>query len=484
MEHVQAHTMRLLDTVPAGTMKSSAVHFQPGDVLYGRLRPYLNKVYRPDFEGLASAEFIVFPNSRHFDSRFLQYFLNSAEFVSFATHLNTGDRPRVDYDQLAPYPVPLPPLDEQQRIVAAIEEQFTRLDAAVAGLKRTQANLKRYRAAVLAAACSGRLVPTEAEQARQEGREYEPADQLLQRILSERRERWEADQLARMQAQGKVPNGDAWKNKYADSDGVEDKDLPDLPDGWVWTTIEQLGFAQGGIQKQPKRRPQQHAFPFLRVANVLRGRLDLSEIHEVELFAGELEKLRLEPDDLLIVEGNGSPTEIGRMAVWNGSIPNCVHQNHIIRVRPLTGALAKYIESYWNSPVGSNTVMRVASSTSGLYTLSVSKINQLPVPLPPYAEQVRVVNEVDHRLSLSDVLHRSTEHALKRADRLRQSILRRAFEGTLVPQDPTDEPAEVLLERIRVERAASSPNGTQRKPRARNRNQQPLFDLQEVGETA
>src|SRR5207245_1393242 len=132
MEHVEAHTMKLLGTVPARTMKSAAVHFQAGDVLYGRLRPYLNKVYRPEFEGLCSAEFIVFPKTEGIDSRYLQYFLNSSAFVSFATHLNAGDRPRVDFDQLASYPFPLAPYDQQKRIVAEIEKQFSRLDEAVA----------------------------------------------------------------------------------------------------------------------------------------------------------------------------------------------------------------------------------------------------------------------------------------------------------------------------------------------------------------
>ncbi len=157
MENVEAHTMKLLGTVPARTMKSSAVHFQPDDVLYGRLRPYLNKVYRPDFEGLCSAEFIVFPKSEGVSSRYLQYFLNSSSFVSYATHLNAGDRPRVDFEQLSTYPFPVAPYEEQQRIVAEIEKQFSRLDEAVASLKRTTANLKRYKAAVLKAAVEGKL---------------------------------------------------------------------------------------------------------------------------------------------------------------------------------------------------------------------------------------------------------------------------------------------------------------------------------------
>ena len=138
LEHIEAHTMRLLDTAKTSDVKSSGSYFQAGDVLYGRLRPYLNKVYMPDFAGLASGEFIVFPKQDNLDNAYLKYFLNHWEFASFATRLNAGDRPRVDFSQLADYPLPLPPLAEQRRIVDAIETQFARLDASVAALRRAQ----------------------------------------------------------------------------------------------------------------------------------------------------------------------------------------------------------------------------------------------------------------------------------------------------------------------------------------------------------
>ena len=197
LQHVEAHTMRLVETGLTDDVKSSASYFGPRDILYGRLRPYLNKVYQPNFEGLASGEFIVFPHQRSLDNKYLQYFLNQWEFVSAVTRLNTGDRPRVNFDQFAEFSFPLPPLPEQRRIVAEIEKQFTRLDASVDGLKRAQANLKRYRASVLKAACEGKLVPTEAELARAEGRDYEPADRLLERILIERRAQWESQEKRR-----------------------------------------------------------------------------------------------------------------------------------------------------------------------------------------------------------------------------------------------------------------------------------------------
>lgn len=223
MEHVEAHSMRLLGTVPAGSMKSSAVHFKPGDVLYGRLRPYLNKVYRPSFEGLCSAEFIVLPENDRIDGKYLQYFLNSGAFARFASHLNAGDRPRVDFDQLSGYQIPLPSKDEQRRVVAEIEKQFSRLDEAVANLQRVKANLKRYKAAVLKAAVEGHLVETEASIARREGRDPASGETLLARILQRRAEKWSG--------KGKVPTINlSFK-----------ADLPSLPDGWTWCAFGVLG---------------------------------------------------------------------------------------------------------------------------------------------------------------------------------------------------------------------------------------------------
>lgn len=159
MDHIEAQTMRLLGSVPASSMKSSAVHFQPGDVLYGRLRPYLNKVFQPAFEGLCSAEFIVFPEADELDNKYLQYFLNSSGFVRYATSLNSGDRPRVKFEQFASHCIPLPPtVDEQKRIVAKIEELFSHIDAGVEGLKKTQRLLKQYRQSVLKAAVTGEIL--------------------------------------------------------------------------------------------------------------------------------------------------------------------------------------------------------------------------------------------------------------------------------------------------------------------------------------
>lgn len=155
MEHVEAHTMTLLGSVPASSMKSSAVRFEPGDVMYGRLRPYLNKVLQPDFHGLGSAEFIVLTPTNRIETAYLKYLLNSAAFVRFASRLNTGDRPRVDFDQIATYSVPLPPMDDQRRIIRTIDQALSRLREARDSVRRSLRALDRYSASQLGAVFKG-----------------------------------------------------------------------------------------------------------------------------------------------------------------------------------------------------------------------------------------------------------------------------------------------------------------------------------------
>lgn len=157
MDHVESQTTRIIGSAPALEMKSNAARFYKGDVLYGRLRPYLNKVAQPSFDGLASAEFIVFPDTPLLFSSFLKYRLNAADFVSFASHLNEGDRPRVSFDQIGQFEILLPPINEQKRIVAKIEELFSELDKGIESLKTAREQLKVYRQAVIKSAYEGKI---------------------------------------------------------------------------------------------------------------------------------------------------------------------------------------------------------------------------------------------------------------------------------------------------------------------------------------
>ena len=412
MEHVEAHTMRLLGTVPASTMKSSAVHFQPGDVLYGRLRPYLNKVYRPDFEGLCSAEFIVFPKTESLDSRYLQYFLNSAEFVSFAAHLNAGDRPRVDFDQLAPYPFPVAPLDQQKRIVAEIEKQFSRLDMAVENLKRVKANLKRYKAAVLKAAVEGRLVELEAELARRQGKKYETGEELLQRILETRRQQW----LARADKAGGTGRG-----KYKEPAAPDVSNLPELPEGWGWATMPQLGELNRGKSKHRPRDDKKlygGPYPFIQTGDVRKSQGTITGYNQTYSEFG-LKQSRLWPAGTLCITIAANIAETGILklaACFPDSVVGFLIENG--------ETTTQYVEYFIRT--AREKLERFAPATAQK-NINLEVLEAVAVPLPPLAEQLRIVAEVDRRLSLVRETEAQVDSNLRRAERLRQSILARAF---------------------------------------------------------
>jgi type I restriction enzyme S subunit len=353
-------------------------------------------------------------------------------------------------------PLVIAPAAEQHRIVAEIEKQFTRLDTAVAALKRTQANLKRYRASVLKAACEGRLVPTEAELARTEGRDYEPADRLLACILNERRAKWEADQLARMQAQGKTPKDDRWKEKYQEPVAPDTTDLPELPEGWVWTTVEQLASLEPNVLTDGpfgSNLKTSHYTPtgprVIRLQNIGDGVFVDAYAHISQQHYESLEKHHIQAGDLVIAALGEKPP---RACIIPPSVGPAIVKADCIRFKPEPQlALPKFLNCMLNAEP---TRARTASIVHGVGRprLNLGEIRAIILPLPPLPEQHRIVAEVERRLSVIDELESTIDADLKRAERLRQSILKRAFAGKLVPQDPNDEPASVLLERIRAER--------------------------------
>jgi type I restriction enzyme S subunit len=217
-----------------------------------------------------------------------------------------------------------------------------------------------------------------------------------------------------------------------------------LPPGWGSTRLDRIATVSGGIQKQPKRAPKQNSVRFLRVANVGRGTLDLTDVRLIEVFEGELERYRLQAGDLLVVEGNGSPSQIGRSAVWTGAIDPCVHQNHLIRVRPHEGVLPQYLDYYWNSPAMSERLQALASSTSGLHTLSTGKLKLLPVLLPPLAEQRRIVEAIEAAFSRLDAGVAYLDAAKRRLQRLRQIAIDREFDSAAGKSTTVGEVADVI----------------------------------------
>ena len=304
---------------------------------------------------------------------------------------------------------PRAPEDQQKRIVAEIEKQFSRLDEAVANLKRVKANLKRYKAAVLKAAVEGRLVETEAELARRKGRSYETGDQILQRVLERRRSQWKG------------------KGKYREPAAPDTSDLPELPEGWVWVRLEAIAALKGGITVDSKRRdPTARSVPYLRVANVQRGYLDLSEVKTINAPASDIEALRLQHGDILFNEG-GDRDKLGRGWIWEGQLADCIHQNHVFRARLISPDILPKLLSWWGNSFGKDYFQREGKQTTNLASINLTKLSAFPVPLPPLSEQLRIVADVDRRLSLVRETEAQVDANLQRAERLRQSILSQAF---------------------------------------------------------
>lgn len=203
--------------------------------------------------------------------------------------------------------------------------------------------------------------------------------------------------------------------------------MKELPAGWERTTIGEVAEIAGGVQKSPRRRPAGNAHPMLRVANVLEGHLDLEHIHLIELFDAELERLSLEPGDCLVVEGNGSISQVGRAAMWRGEIAGCVHQNHILRARPLIDP--SFLNSWMLSRAARDQIERVASSTSGLHVLSGRKLRQLALAVPGLREQERIVAAIEEHLSRLDAAEAAAFSVRQRLVSFEQRLVDAAVEG-------------------------------------------------------
>ncbi|MGK3969977.1 hypothetical protein WMF38_31645 [Sorangium sp. So ce118] len=361
-----------------------------------------------------------------------------------------GSMPKIDQAAVEETLVPLAPLEEQVRILAAIEQNLSDIDAGVSSLERVLANLKRYRVAVLRAACEGRLVPTEAELARKEGREYEPGDVLLRRILAERRARWEADQLTKMKAKGQVARDVRWKAKYEEPEGPDTSDPTELPEGWTWAKLDTLlrETLRNGHSARAVEGAGIDGVRTLTLTAVTNGVFGPENTKITVADSTRIADLWLEPGDILVQRSN-TPELVGTTRRFPGPAGFAIFPDLMIRVRVTSLVQSQYVELVLRSERVHRYFRQRAQGIAG----SMPKIDQETVAataimLPPIAEQRRIVIEVDRLLSVADELERTVRAQLARAQRLRQSVLKHAFQGKLVPQNPNDEPASVLLDRI------------------------------------
>jgi type I restriction enzyme S subunit len=343
----------------------------------------------PDLDGgnITQSSVRVRTRSDVVSSRYIAWALRSPVLRrQFDKHRLGTAVPRLNVAHVRALRVPVAPLPEQRRIVAEIEKQFTRLEAGVAALRRVQANLKRYRAAVLKAACEGKLVPTEADLARQESRIYETGAQLLQHILAERRKNWTG------------------RGKYKEPAAPDNTNLPPLPEGWAWASGEKL-FAWSSGEGLSQKELQEGAYPVY-------GGNGVTGYHSAFVA--------------------GVPTlVIGRVGAHCGNVyltdgPAWITDNAIYAVQTPSCVAMRFIRLAF-----ARAELNKRAAGSGQPFVNQRMLNETIIPLPPLAEQTRIVAEVERRLSVVEELETVVSANLQRATRLRNSILQMAFMGKL-----------------------------------------------------
>jgi type I restriction enzyme S subunit len=342
-------------------------------------------------------------------------------------------------------PLLVPPPKEQERIADKLDELLSDLDAGVAALERVRAKLKHYRTSVLKAAVEGALT---AEWRRQHP-VTETAAALLARILAERRGRWEEAQLAKLKAAGKSPPKD-WRAKYSEPTANDTTHLPMLPEGWCWVSLDQLSiFTTSGSRGWAEYYSQEGPL-FVRSQDIRTDRLVLADVaHVMPPASSEGARTRLCRGDLLVTITGAN---VAKAAVVDCDLDEAYVSQHVGMTRLVFSDVGAFVHIYVTAPSGGRKKLLQAAYGAGKPGLNLDNLRELPISLPPLHEQAAIVDAVEDQLSVIEHLEDDLEAKLKSAQALRQSILRHAFTGQLVPQDPNDEPAIELLKRIAVER--------------------------------
>jgi type I restriction enzyme S subunit len=397
----------------------------------------------PDFPRVVVDSHVTILRTVEYNPSLLYRWIQSPAIQSKIDSMQTGSTNQVELSkaEILATLAPLPPLNEQKRIVAKIDALTEKSREAREALEEVPVLLDKLRQSILAAAFRGDLT----REWRAKNPDVEPASVLLERIRQERRKKWEEAQLAKFQAKGKLPKDDSWKKKYVEPQPVDTTDLPDLPEGWCWASLEEITGNYDGARiplKREDRALRRGSFDYYGASGVI------DKIDDY-IFDGTY---------LLVAEDGANllsrSTPIAFIATGRFWVNN---HAHVLRTHVIPEAfLMHYLNGRDISPWVSGTAQP---------KLNQKNMERIPVPLSPGAELPELLSRVENCLRLvSQQTTTLADHDTLLA-RLDSAILAKAFRGELVPQDPNDEPASVLLERIAAERATAEPTG--KKPRSK-----------------
>ncbi|MDZ4146075.1 MAG: restriction endonuclease subunit S [Burkholderiales bacterium] len=412
---IDASTVR-----PYAEVKKGYTHFRENDVLFAKVTPCMENgkmaVARKLMNGMGfgSTEFHVLRPREGVDPHYVYHFVSSQTFRKEAARHMTGavGLRRVPSAFLESAEIPLPPLDVQRVIVAELEKQFSRLDEAVANLRRVIANLKRYKDSVLKAAVEGRLVETEANLARREGRTYETGEQLLQRMQGDKKVGW---------------NG---RGSFKLPVAPETAELSEVPEGWTWASIDQLAapgsrsITDGPFGSNLKSAHYVEDGPrVIRLQNIKDGEFEDAYAHITQEHFESLRKHEVFAGDLVIASLGENPP---RACIIPAGVGPAIVKADCIRFKPHPALPLGYLNAALNCQP---TRMRVKDVLHGIGRprLSLGEIRAIALPIPPAAEQVRIVAEVDRHMSIIREVEAEVDANLRRAQALRQSTLANVF---------------------------------------------------------
>jgi type I restriction enzyme, S subunit len=450
-----------------GEVKKGYTPFIDSDLIFAKITPCMENGKIAVLEnltngvGFGSTEFHVSRLTSLTHKKYLFYFFTQKAFRRDAQQHMTGSAgqlrvPKTYFEQIF---IPLPPRSEQHRIVEKIEELFSDLDKGIESLKTTQQQLKIYRQAVLKWAFEGRLTAKWREEKKQQG-ELKSAEELLVQIKAEREKRdltqlqewheavktWEANGK-----QGKKPGKPQRLKDLPPPSATEIDKLPELPKEWLWIRLEESSDA---IDPQPSHRTPpkvQNGIPFISIQDFDKatGKINFDNARKVSssVLQEHIERYALEDGDFIIGKigtvGNSFKIPSKRFFAISANVVLIAVNRNIV-----TSDFLFYL-------IKSQLIKRQFDEGSKATTQSafgIQKVRLLIVPYTSKEEQNQIIEEIEFRLSICDRLEATITENITRAEALRQSILKQAFAGKLVPQDPNDEPAEQLIERIRQEK--------------------------------
>jgi type I restriction enzyme S subunit len=469
MSSVEALTgkVKVTDTKSFSEVKKGYTYFQTGDVLFAKITPCMENgkmaVVPPVKNGVAfgSTEFHVFRPHKNVDPWYLYYFISSERFRNDAEHNMTGavGQRRVPSVYLKNHCIFLPPLNEQKRIVAIIEELFSELDNGLENLQKTQEALKIYRQSLLKSAFEGKLTK---KWRNHNKNKFNNIEELRSFIQLERNkcyehvvEKWEFD--SKFGKKSQKPRQPKILNFITEN---ELNDLPVLPDTWVWDKLGwmTLGVEYGTSAKSAKKGD----VAVLRMGNIQNCIFTWDDL----VFTSEkdeIEKYYLNCGDVLFNRTN-SPEHVGKTALYRGEY-QAIFAGYLIRINQINSIVNdQYLNLYLNSPLAKQQGNKVKTDGVNQSNINGEKLINYPFPYCSLEEQEIIVSILEKYFLCIDSIENEIQSSLLKLNAMRQSILKKAFSGELAPQDSHDEPANELLEKIKTEQAIqNNPKRTSRK---------------------